>query len=583
MPSLHWLGKSVSELACQRTPIFALEPRDPTKPGLLLDDNTLIQGDNLRALRALLPFYKGKIRFVYADPPYNTGNQLWIYNDAMNAEETRAWIDKTVGPEDLSRSDKWLCMMQPRLEAIYDLLADDGVFVCSIDDAELQNLLALLDAQFGKENRVGIIVWRNKTSGNEAAYMATQHEYLVVYAKNLEALKESDPQWRVPKPHVEEVLSRAEELMVNKALDNEQKSVEMKKWFKEQEKSLEQALTSSGMSVKEAKAQAVKEYKALSMYNRFDKKGLHRSDNLSWPGGGGPTYDILHPKTKKPCKVPSGGWQFTEDTMKQKLSEDRIIFGSDETNVPQQKKYLLEITSSVMKSVVDDIRGASGTGELREILQGDLFAYPKPTDLIKRIIALVTNPGDLILDPFAGSGTTAHAVLKLNAENPAEEPRRFIAIEMEKEVEEKVTSVRLDRVIKGYKTPKGKKVKGLGGSYSRWTIGDEVRHADGSLGEGASHLALSQILASYYNLPLQKPSKGKPPLVGESESTVLFFYHGGAGDTFGTDELQSVEKLADGRRAIVYAHNSFVDNNRAAERGVEIKIIPYDFPVQPIN
>jgi hypothetical protein len=259
------------------------------------------------------------------------------------------------------------------------------------------------------------------------------------------------------------------------------------------------------------------------------------------------------------------------------LKNDLILFGEDETTVPQFKRYLENVTQSTMRSVITDITGAQGTKELAEIFGEKKFPYPKPTKLISRLIDLTTNPGDSILDPFSGSGSTGHAVLKMNAENPTETPRRFVLIEMEEEIEKDVTSVRLDRVIKGYETKKGKKVAGLSGHYSRWKIGEPLLTARGSLNKEVSELAIAQILAGENNLPLVEDKTFPNNVIAEDDSKVVFYYsseHGALDD----DDIENVDAIRKGRQAVVYTINSYVDEERVGDE-VRVLILPYDFPV----
>jgi len=188
MPTLDWIGKKAVVGHHRQVPYRLLHCNGKLSAGDPDAGNLLVQGDNLLALKALLPYYAGKVKCIYIDPPYNTGNEKWVYNDAVNSPEMRDWLGKVVGAEaeDLSRHDKWLCMIYPRLSLLREFLADDGAIFISIDDNELQHLLAIMDEVFGKRNFVANIVWQKRTSPDMRLSFSTAHDYVVVYAKSID-------------------------------------------------------------------------------------------------------------------------------------------------------------------------------------------------------------------------------------------------------------------------------------------------------------------------------------------------------------------------------------------------------------
>jgi len=586
MPVLNWIAREAAELAARRMPIHAIEPRGGKGPSAdLAHGNHLIQGDNLAAMRALLPYFEGEIKLVYMDPPYNTGNSTWIYNDAMDSPQTRAWLEKEVGPEDLARSDKWLCMMLPRIEVAWDLLrSEDGVLVVSIDDAELSNLITLLDELFGAPNHLATIVWKTKAASGDAAHVSTIHEYLVIYAKSAAALKEAEPRWRVNKPGVDEVLLWEAELLTDRRLTDVKRSAAIRERHRAKVDELTALVLEDDpdADAKTAARSAKAEWDSLSRYVHFDSRGLFQDTSLSWPRAekGPEHYDVIHPRTKKVCAKPENGWRWTEPTMKIRLKEDRVYFGPDETTIPRRKTYVRETEEVALVSILD-IPGKLGAIELGEIVPEANFPFPKPVPLLQTIIELTTEPGDTILDPFVGSGTTPHAVLSLNAASPESPERRWLCVEVEDEIERRVTAPRLNRVISGYSTKRGATVAGTGGQYSRWRLGVPFRTASGGLGV-ASPRALASVLAAHHagGSPFELHLNAGPH-VASGETMELYLFQGDRGD-FDTSALQTIAAKGHSQDIFVYAERLLVDEQEAEEHGVTVLQLPYDLPIAPV-
>jgi adenine-specific DNA-methyltransferase len=238
MPTLQFKGKTFVQnhhLAVkyhQLVPKAALSLTDPTFGGtgaISLHDNLIIQGDNLKALKALLPTYAGKIKCIYIDPPYNTGEEGWIYNDNVNTPMLKDWLGKVVDKEDLTRHDKWLCMMMPRLKLLRELLSEEGVIFISCDDNELYNLRNILNEIFNEPNWIGTVIWRNVTDNNPTN-IAIEHEYIMCYAKNKEAL---EPVWKSKVTDAKEQLIKIGKELNRKFKDQEELQSEYTKWFRE--------------------------------------------------------------------------------------------------------------------------------------------------------------------------------------------------------------------------------------------------------------------------------------------------------------------------------------------------------------
>ena len=481
MPTLDWIGKRAVVNHHRELPYRLLHCDDTLSEGAAGAGNLLVEGDNLHALKALLPYYAGRVKCIYIDPPYNTGNEGWVYNDNVNAPEIQKWLGDTVGKEaeDLSRHDKWLCMMYPRLALLREFLTEDGAIFISIDDNELMNLLYVMEEIFGAQNHLATIVWEKGKKG-DSKFFSENHEYIVTYARNKALLVERNTKWKRRKAGVDKVLAHYEELREKLADEHEKIREEMMKWYR----SLPKENTG----------------KAHKHYNWSDARGLYFPDNFHGPDDGResrPRYDIIHPKTGKPCAKPSTGWRWEEARTKAALAEDpqRIHFGPDETTIPCRKTYLKDASQEPFPTVFYK-DGRAATLAVEQLLGKGRFAFPKDAEVIADLVGMVTQPGDLILDSFAGSGTTGHAVLALNDEarvsataaasekpglfarpEPATSPdRRFILCEMEPKIARDITAERLRRVIAGYgDTP------GLGGGFRFCTLGEPLFNEDGHL------------------------------------------------------------------------------------------------------
>jgi adenine-specific DNA-methyltransferase len=425
-----------------------------------LSDNLIIHGDNLKALKALLPHYAGRVKCIYIDPPYNTGNENWVYNDNVSSPRHKEWLGKVVDKDCTDRHDRWLSMMTPRLKLLKELLRDDGVIFISIDDNEVANLRLLMDEIFGEGNFIASMIW-NTGRKSLAKLIAVNHEYCLIYAKQIDKQLSSEifddegenigRLWRTKKDGLEEIYIAYEKLKKEFGKNYQKISTGLKQFYE----SL-------------AEGHPSKEHEH---YNLADVKGIFFAGDISQGTGTGGRFDVLHPLTKKTCKVPAGGWRFNHSKLPILLKEDRIYFGPDETVIPCLKRYLSETEFVVPSSVFyKDARGASR--RLDNIFgRKNVFDHPKDENVIKNFISFCTKDNDIILDSFAGSGTTAHAVLALNKVDGGN--RKFILVEQE-DYADTITAERVRRVIKGVKGAKDENLKkGLGGSFTYATLGTE--------------------------------------------------------------------------------------------------------------
>lgn len=435
-----------------------------------LDDNLIIHGDNLKALKALLPTYAGRVKCIYIDPPYNTGNEGWAYNDNVNSPMMQEWLGKIVDGEDLTRHDKWLCMMMPRLKLLRELLHEEGIILISIDDNEAHNFRALMGEVFGEENFIAQLVWE-KGRKNDAKLFSVGHEYIIVYARSRETMREKNVVWREEKPGAREIQEAYLRFRKLHGTDNGKVQTAIREFYKNL-----------------PKAHPAKKH---SRYGNVDDRGIWRDDNLSWLGGGGPTYDVIHPKTKKPCALPEGGWRYASpEKMQEMIRAGVIIFREDETEPPIRKTYLIRSNSPLNDDAAteegeEDIGiQVAGSYFYRSALQASnllvqifgkkIFDNPKDHEILERLIRYVTQNENeaVILDSFAGSGTTAHAVLALNKKDGGN--RKFILVECE-DYADSITAERVRRVIKGVKGARDENLKkGLGGTFSYFELGKAI-------------------------------------------------------------------------------------------------------------
>jgi adenine-specific DNA-methyltransferase len=477
MATIHFKGKSYVQNHHLTLKYHHLVPNPAASltDKISLHDNLIIHGDNLLALKALLPTYAGKVKCIYIDPPYNTGNEGWIYNDNVNSPMMQEWLkaNQPIDKEDLARHDKWLCMMMPRLRLLRELLRHDGVIFISIDDNEVHHLRMMMDELFGEENFIAQLVWE-KGRKNDAKLFSVGHEYMLIYAYSREVLRSLNTVWREPKPGAKEIWEKYCELRKLHGKDDVAIENDLQEWYKDLPKRHPS--------------------KALSRYKHIDQWGPWRDRDISWPGGGGPRYDVLHPVTQKECKVPERGWGFSEKTLQKKIDLGLVEFREDHTEPPFLKAHLrpvdeeLEEDEDAILSEEDEEDALIGMQVMPSVLykqsqvavrylrkmmgKKSIDTTPKDFEVLSRLFLYCTSEEDIILDSFAGSGSSAHAVLVANQNDGGD--RRFIFVEME-DYAKSLTAERIKRVIKGVPRTKDEALKnGLGGSFSFFELGDPV-------------------------------------------------------------------------------------------------------------
>lgn len=415
---------------------FLLTEKDGEKIVVASDGVTheLIESDNLLALKALHKEYENKIGFCYIDPPYNTGNKNGF-----------AYKDSFRNKADIERHSTWLTFIAERLILTKTLLADDGVIAISIDDREVHYLRVLCDEIFGENNFIAQLVVDGGTVKNNAKLISTTHEYLLVYAKNLRHLTKEKTKWRKKREGVDVLLKKYNQLKKLHGDDYTQISTILKQWVKTQ-----------------------KFTKRLKVFYNADAKGLYTYADLSAPGNG-PRFDVLHPVTGKPCQVPSRGWGTSYENIQQLISEDKIIFGKNETFQPLRKLHLKEEKDQVERSILS-YPSRSSTHLLERMLgKRNSFNNPKNLNFIQDIIELMSKDDSIVLDYFAGSGTTGHAVLNLN-EQHVNSNRKFVLVtNNENKIYDEVTYPRLKATITGQYL-NGENKKSLNANLTTYTV-----------------------------------------------------------------------------------------------------------------
>ena len=429
-----WVGKKAAIVEANKPIRKTLRPCVAESKDWDTTENLYIEGDNLEVLKLLQESYLGKVKMIYIDPPYNTGNDFLYRDDfAMSSEEyfeesgatddTGNRMFKNTDTNGRFHSD-WCSMIYSRLLLSRNLLTPDGVIFISIDENEVNTLKAICDEVFGASNFIAELIW-SAGRKNDSKYISVSHEYILCYFKDALWVKDHKILWREKKQGLSDIYAEYERLKKVYGEDCTSIEKELKGWYKS---------LPDGHPAKDH-----------SHYCRVDKNGIFFADNISWPGGGGPKYQVLHPVTQKPVKIPSRGWLTNEATMKEWIVQGRVEFGKDENGVPTLKSYLKDREYSVPYSVFyKDGRAASK--RLATLMGDKVFENPKDEEIIQRIIQFCgTDDGDIILDFFSGSATTAHAMFLADAEQ--NKHRKFILVQLpetidpQKEASEKAKKV----------------------------------------------------------------------------------------------------------------------------------------------
>ena len=417
---LNWHGKRRARQLALTPSTGTLRPCPDESVDWDSTQNLMIEGDNLEVLKLLQKSYANKVKLIYIDPPYNTGRDF-VYPDNFQ-DSIKNYLELTGqvegGAKIGSNTDAsgrfhtdWLSMVYPRLKLAWTLLRKDGFVVVSIDDRELGHLRSLMNELYGEENFIGVIVF-DKNRKNDAKLLSVGHEYMVVYARDKALLTELETKLRAPKEGVDEIKELFAQLR-KESNDN---------W----------SFVSIGLKDYFAKITEEDPRFPLTRFTNVDERGPYRTDgDPSWPGGDGPRYEVLHPETKQPCKIPGRGWVWpTFERMKKEIDARNIAFGKDHSTIPAVRRNLFEKDEQVMRSVQFSYAQKSSQ-DFAALFDGvAVFQNPKSYRDLQKLIAYFTEPGDIVLDFFAGSGTTAHGAILANADDHGELERRFILVQI---------------------------------------------------------------------------------------------------------------------------------------------------------
>ncbi len=423
---LDWPGKRAAAFAANAPIAKTLRPVREESVDFDTTKNLFIEGDNLEALKLLQESYLGKVKVIYIDPPYNTGNDF-VYEDVF-AESSADYLarsgqksetgDRLVANTEANgrfHSD-WLSMMYSRLKLARGLLSDDGVIIAAIGDHEHANLRLLLDQVFGAQNFISDVVWQGGRK-NDSRYVSNGADYMLIYAKDEMQLSELGVRWREPKVGLDTALAKAASIWSTRQSDDGA-SAQWKAWLKSKKTAGE--ITDS-----------------VARYDQLQSgtgRPMNTYGNITWPGGGGPTYEVLHPTTRKPVSLPKRGWLFQKDEMDRRIAAGQIWFGPDETAIPRGISFLDETSEQVAISVFEQDRKAAST-DMRNLMGEIVFENPKDRRVLARWLRLVTGgtKDAVVLDFFAGSGSTGHAVMDLNAADGGD--RRYILVQLDEAVD----------------------------------------------------------------------------------------------------------------------------------------------------
>ena len=480
--NLSWAGKSEAYKILQTPTTATLIPKPESSIDWENAQHVFIEGENLEVLKVLQKSYYRKIKMIYIDPPYNTGNDSFIYPDKFS--ETKEEYLKHIGDKDgegymtkqgfFRKNNKengqfhsnWLNMMLPRLFLSRNLLKEDGIIFIHIDENEAANLTLLLDEIFGEENQIGNITWDKGNPKGDSKGIGYQHESILVYARNKITLLNNNNLVR-KKKNAEKIVKKAKELY--KKLGKQDIPNELKVINKEYTLPDEFILKfRKKITIEDINNEFNDWIKKQNLtggeraYNKIDENGdVYRLVSMAWPNKKKAPLEyftqLIHPITKKTCSIPQRGWRFPSNSIYELLERGEIIFGKDEKVQPQRKYLLKENMTENLPSVL--FYGGSDDDLFREF--GFNFENPKPFEFSKSIIEATTNSktSDIILDFFAGSGTTAHAVMELNEEDSGN--RKYICVQLPETIDEDseeykagyktladITEARIKKVIK---------------------------------------------------------------------------------------------------------------------------------------
>ena len=579
MPTLDWIGKSKVVNHHLDVPYHVLERKFSYDENGRHDEdngsgNMIIHGDNLVALKSLLPQYEGRVKCIYIDPPYNTGNEGWVYNDNVNDPRIRKWLGEVVGKEgeDLSRHDKWLCMMYPRLKLLQKLLSEDGVIFISIDDTEYASLKAVCDEIFGGNCFVSNISWqRTYSTRNDSKGIVNEVEHILCYSKQ--------PDWQPKK------LPRTAEM------DSKYKNPDhdVMPWTSSDAFAAD-AATHQGMVYAiqhpftgqmiypyngahwRYQQDAMLEY--MNGWTSYELKDLDDSEERAKIGGLSES-DVRQGVKAIVLSKPLDEAKKDADTILKRGQWPRFYFTNNGKGGIRRKTYIENVGGLPPTNLwlYNDVGHTDEAAkELKSIFDGrNPFDTPKPTRLIERVLQIATDPDSIILDSFAGTGTTAHAVLNMNKADGGK--RRFILVEM-MDYADSITAERVRRVIDGYGEGK-KAVEGTGGNFSYYELGQPIFNGE-LLNEEIGEEEIRKYV--YYTETRKPPEPRKPEepaYLGTYLDTAYYFqYSKDESTTLDRDFLKTIKTRA--LCYMIYADTCLLSENELDKYHITFKKIPRD-------
>ena len=578
MPTLEWIGKDKVINHHQQVPYRVLEEQYTYNAEK--SDNMIIRGDNLEALKALLPKYEGKVKCIYIDPPYNTAhstddNRRWVYNDNVDFPAIRKWIGKVVGDEgeDLSRHDKWLCMMYPRLKLLQRLLSDDGIILVSISDVEHANLRMLCNEIFGSRNFIANIIWQNNFSPrNDAKDIAYVTDNILAYGKN--------PEWHPQK------LERSENMDARYSTpDNDPKPwtsspahAPSARTHKGMIYAIQHPYTGELFYPPSGRCWAQEQAKMLQNMQSWANYRLEQIDDAETRAQICGEADLSAMPDVKAILLDEPV-ESSREKVKQRVHMGEwpiFYFTNSGKGGMRVKKYLNNMEGKVVTTLWPYEEVGSNTeakNELKKIFEGSVpFDTPKPERLIERILQIVGDEKLIVLDSFAGSGTTAHAVLNMNKADGGN--RKFILVEM-MDYAESITAERVKRVIGGYGEGKNA-VEGTGGDFTFYDLGHALLLPDGNLNEEVGAAKIREYV--WYmetKTPLEEANGENPYYLGKSRDTGYYFYYEKERlTTLNHQFLATIKERAESY--LIYADLCTIPNEELKQYNITFKKIPRD-------
>ena len=586
MATLDWVGKDAVVNHHRKVPYHLLRCDGKLSAGDADAGNLLVQGDNLLALKAMLPYYAGKVKCIYIDPPYNTGKEGWVFNDRVNSPEIQQWLGQVVGPEaeDLCRHDKWLCMMYPRLALLKEFLLPDGVIFISVGTDEIGNLRTLCDSLFGRANLLEIFIWQIEGNVENQEAITATHDYVLAYERqagrsNINATVD---------PNVEEgsklLRDFAENSVVKNGPGNPASVIKLPVGF-----------PCAVPELRLSKHDFAEQFKAeVEAGDGYIKREMRAAYGASYPIR---LDDIVADEGQlaAPCRVYSG-WSSARklrrfiDLECSPLDEQdgsTLIFFLSHTGVPT---YRRENRSA---HFVPTILRNMGTTEKRSNeleRMGVRFSYPKPVGLIKHLIGLYAKPGDLVLDSFCGSGTTGQAVLELATGQVPD--LRFLLVEMEKDIARNVAAKSLSCVCQGYEWRQGSRQMsktGLGRGFRYCKLGNPLFDKAGDIAEEVRFADLAaHVFFTETGSPIPKRASGRNPLLGVHQGKAVYLLFNGVlgdkrprgGNVLTHSVAQDLPAHPAGRGPrVVYGEACRLGPKSPHHYGITFRQIPYELKV----